>query len=284
MAEPGPDAAPALLRAVRLVRRFGGLTAVDAVSIDLHVGEIHALIGTNGAGKSTLLSMLSGELAPSQGTVRFAGHDVTRWPQPRRARAGLGRSYQRTTIFPEFSALENCRLAAQSRAPRPWAFWERAADDAASLAAAAAALDAAGLAGSEAQIARTMSHGAKRQLEIAMCLATSPRALLLDEPLAGMGAEETGRMLALLTGLKARHAILLVEHDMDAVFRIADRITVMVNGQVIASDMPERIRADPAVQEAYLGDGAAALAAEAAALPAEAARSGLGPGARPAPP
>jgi branched-chain amino acid transport system ATP-binding protein len=284
MAEPGPDAAPALLRAVRLVRRFGGLTAVDAVSIDLHVGEIHALIGTNGAGKSTLLSMLSGELAPSQGTVRFAGHDVTRWPQPRRARAGLGRSYQRTTIFPEFSALENCRLAAQSRAPRPWAFWERAADDAASLAAAAAALDAAGLAGSEAQIARTMSHGAKRQLEIAMCLATSPRALLLDEPLAGMGAEETGRMLALLTGLKARHAILLVEHDMDAVFRIADRITVMVNGQVIASDVPERIRADPAVQEAYLGDGAAALAAEAAALPAEAARPGLGPGARPAPP
>jgi branched-chain amino acid transport system ATP-binding protein len=251
-----PDA---LLRATGLVRRFGGLAAVAAVSIDLHVGEIHAVIGTNGAGKSTLVNMLSGELAASEGSVHFAGHDVTRWPQPRRARAGLGRSYQRTTIFPEFSVLENCRLSAQSRAPRPWAFWERAARDAASLFAAAASLDATGLTGSEARIAGTLSHGAKRQLEIAMCLATAPRALLLDEPLAGMGAEETGRMLALLTALKATHAILLVEHDMDAVFRIADRITVMVNGEVIASDVPERIRADPAVQTAYLGDAHAAL-------------------------
>jgi branched-chain amino acid transport system ATP-binding protein len=247
-------AGSALLRAERLVRRFGGLAAVDAVSIDLHVGEIHAVIGTNGAGKSTLVNLLSGEIAASEGRVFFAGHDVTRWPQPRRARTGLGRSYQRTTIFAEFSVLENCRLAAQSRWARPWAFWERAADDANSLAAAARAIAAAGLAGSEAQIAGTLSHGAKRQLEIAMCLATAPRTLLLDEPLAGMGAEETGRMLALLTGLKATHAILLVEHDMDAVFRVADRITVMVNGQVIASDIPDRIRADPAVQRAYLGD------------------------------
>jgi branched-chain amino acid transport system ATP-binding protein len=259
VAEPARAEPQALLRARRLVRRFGGLTAVDAVSIELHVGEIHAVIGTNGAGKSTLVNMLSGELAASDGSVLFASHDVTRWPQPRRARAGLGRSYQRTTIFPEFSVLENCRLAAQARAPRPWAFWERAADDAASLAAAAAALDATGLTGSEARIAGTLSHGAKRQLEIAMCLATAPRILLLDEPLAGMGAEETGRMLALLTALKATHAILLVEHDMDAVFRIADRITVMVNGQVIASDVPERIRVDPAVQTAYLGDVDAAL-------------------------
>jgi branched-chain amino acid transport system ATP-binding protein len=265
MAEPGAEA---LLRAVRLVRRFGGLAAVDAVSIDLHVGEIHAVIGTNGAGKSTLVNMLSGELAASAGSVRFAGHDVTRWAQPRRARAGLGRSYQRTTIFPEFSVLENCRLAAQARAPRPWAFWERAAGDLPSRAAAAATLEAAGLAGSEARIASTLSHGAKRQLEIAMCLATAPRALLLDEPLAGMGAEKTGRMLALLTALKATHAILLVEHDMDAVFRIADRITVMVNGQVIASDLPERIRADPAVQEAYLGEAADGLVPAAAAPPA----------------
>jgi branched-chain amino acid transport system ATP-binding protein len=286
-AEPAASVATAtpqaLLRAERLVRRFGGLAAVDAVSIDLHVGEIHAVIGTNGAGKSTLVNLLSGEIAPSEGRVFFAGHDVTRWPQPRRARAGLGRSYQRTTIFPEFSVLENCRLAAQSRAPRPWAFWERAAGDASSLAAAAAALDAAGLAGSEARVAHTLSHGAKRQLEIALCLATAPRTLLLDEPLAGMGGEETERMLALLTALKATHAVLLVEHDMDAVFRIADRITVMVNGQVIASDRPERIRADPAVQQAYLGDGAPTLAAEAAALPPEGARPGWGrPGARPA--
>ena len=247
-------AEPALLRAEGLGRRFGGLAAVDAVSIELHVGEIHAVIGTNGAGKSTLVNMLSGELAPTAGSVRFAGHDVTRWAQPRRARAGLGRSYQRTTILNEFSVLENCRLAAQAREPRPWTFWERAAGDARSLAAAGEALEAAGLAALAARTAGTLSHGAKRQLEIAMCLATAPRALLLDEPLAGMGAEESGRMLALLTALKPGHAILLVEHDMDAVFRVADRITVMVNGRVIASDAPERIRTDPQVREAYLGE------------------------------
>ncbi|MGZ5186682.1 MAG: ABC transporter ATP-binding protein [Caldimonas sp.] len=244
----------ALLRAVGLGRRFGGLAAVDAVSIDLHVGEIHAVIGTNGAGKSTLVNMLSGELAPSVGSVLFDDLDVTRWPQPRRARAGLGRSYQRTTIFGEFSVLENCRLAAQAQAPRPWPFWERAAHDAPSLAAAARALAAAGLSDVAGRTAGTLSHGAKRQLEIAMCLATSPRALLLDEPLAGMGAEETGRMLALLATLKPGHAILLVEHDMDAVFRVADRITVMVDGRVIASDTPERIRDDAGVRDAYLGD------------------------------
>jgi len=244
----------ALLRCTGLGRRFGGLVAVDAVWLDLHVGEIHAVIGTNGAGKSTLINMLSGELAPSQGSVLFASSDVTRWSQPRRARAGLGRSYQRTTIFPEFSVLENCRLAAQAGAPRPWQFWERASGDAASLGAAARALDAAGLRGEAQRIAGTLSHGAKRQLEIAMCLATAPRALLLDEPLAGMGAEETGRMLALLAALKDAHAILLVEHDMDAVFRVADRITVMVNGRVIASDIPDRIRENRDVQEAYLGD------------------------------
>ncbi len=247
-------AAAPLLEALGLGRRFRGLAAVDAVWIDVCVGEIHAVIGTNGAGKSTLINMLSGELAPSAGSVRFAGEDVTRWSQPRRARAGVGRSYQRTTIFAEFSVLENCRLAAQASAPRPWLVWERAANDARGIAIAMRALAAAGLDGDAGRIASTLSHGAKRQLEIAMCLATAPRALLLDEPLAGMGAEETGRMLTLLSGLKATHAILLVEHDMDAVFRVADRITVMVNGQVIASDVPERIRNDRAVREAYLGD------------------------------
>jgi branched-chain amino acid transport system ATP-binding protein len=253
----GPRAATSaapLLEAIGLVRRFRGLAAVDGVSIDLAVGEIHAVIGTNGAGKSTLINMLSGELAPSQGNVRFGGADVTRWSQPRRARAGLGRSYQRTTIFAEFSVLENCRLPAQAKEPRPWRVWERAGDDARGIATAMRALAAAGLAGDAGRIASTLSHGAKRQLEIAMCLATAPRALLLDEPLAGMGAEETGRMLALLADLKKTHAVLLVEHDMDAVFRVADRITVMVNGQVIASDVPERIRNDRAVQLAYLGD------------------------------
>jgi branched-chain amino acid transport system ATP-binding protein len=247
-------AAP-LLQALGLGRRFRGLAAVDAVSLELHVGEIHAVIGTNGAGKSTLINLLSGELAPSAGSVRFAGHDVTRWPQPRRSRAGLGRSYQRTTIFAEFSVLENCRLAAQASAPRPWHVWQRAAHDDAGLATAARVLAAAGLESEAGRIAATLSHGAKRQLEIAMCLATAPRALLLDEPLAGMGAEETGRMLALLAALKPSHAILLVEHDMDAVFRVADRITVMVDGKVIASDVPDRIRNDRAVQVAYLGEG-----------------------------
>jgi branched-chain amino acid transport system ATP-binding protein len=246
-----------LLQATELGRRFRGLAAVDAVSIDLHVGEVHAVIGTNGAGKSTLVNLLSGELAPSAGRVHFAGYDVTRWSQPRRARAGLGRSYQRTTIFNEFSALENCRLAAQAGTPRAWQVWQRAAHDASGLASAARALDAAGLADVAGRGAGTLSHGAKRQLEIAMCLATAPRALLLDEPLAGMGAEETGRMLALLAALKPTHAILLVEHDMDAVFQIADRITVMVDGRVIASDVPDRIRNDRAVQLAYLGDEAA---------------------------
>jgi len=244
-----------LLEAIGLGRRFRGLAAVDNVSIDICVGEIHAVIGTNGAGKSTLINMLSGELAPSAGSVRFGGDDVTRWSQPRRARAGLGRSYQRTTIFAEFSVLENCRLTAQASEPRPWRIWERAAHDSRGVAIAMRALAAAGLEGDAGRIASTLSHGAKRQLEIAMCLATAPRALLLDEPLAGMGAEETGRMLALLASLKETHAILLVEHDMDAVFRVADRITVMVNGQVIASDVPERIRNDRAVREAYLGDG-----------------------------
>ena len=247
-------ASASLLEAIGLGRRFRGLAAVDAVSIDVGVGEIHAVIGTNGAGKSTLINMLSGELAPSAGTVRFAGHDVTRWSQPRRARAGLGRSYQRTTIFAEFSVLENCRLAAQAGDQRPWLVWERAAGDQRGIAIAKRALASAGLDGDAGRMASTLSHGAKRQLEIAMCLATAPRALLLDEPLAGMGAEETGRMLTLLADLKPTHAILLVEHDMDAVFRVADRITVMVNGQVIASDVPERIRSDPAVRLAYLGD------------------------------
>jgi branched-chain amino acid transport system ATP-binding protein len=242
-----------LLAASALTRRFGGLTAVNGVTLDLRVGEVHAVIGTNGAGKSTLINMLSGEIAASGGTITLDGADITRWPQPKRARAGVGRSYQRTTIFPEFSVRENCRLAAQASTPRPWVVWESAARCAASNAAAGAALEAAGLAADAERAAGSLSHGGKRQLEIAMCLATRPRVLLLDEPLAGMGAEETARMLALLRSLKAGHAILLVEHDMDAVFRVADRITVMVNGEVIASGEPQAIRSNRDVQVAYLG-------------------------------
>ncbi len=245
-----------LLRAEALTRRFGGLCAVNAVTLGLSVGALHAVIGTNGAGKSTLINLLSGELALSEGHIVFAGHDVTRWAQPRRARAGIGRSYQRTTIFPGFSVLENCRLAAQAMRQRPWALWESADACTDSRQAAFDALAAAGLAEHANRTAGMLSHGGKRQLEIAMCLSTRPRVLLLDEPLAGMGAEETERMLALLERLKAGHAILLVEHDMDAVFRVADQITVMVNGEVIASDTPARIRDNRDVQLAYLGEAA----------------------------
>ena len=184
-----------LLAVDAVTRRFGGLVAVSAVTLDLKRGEVHAVIGTNGAGKSTLINMLSGELGASSGRVSLDGEDVTARPQWKRARAGIGRSYQRTTIFPEFSVHENCRLAAQAAAPRPWAIWQASTACAASNAAAREALEAAGLAAEARRIAGTLSHGAKRQLEVAMCLATRPRVLLLDEPLAGMGAEETDRML-----------------------------------------------------------------------------------------
>ena len=246
-----------LLRAVELTRRFGGLAAVNGVSLDLDVGEVHAVIGTNGAGKSTLINMLSGELPVSQGRIEFAGADITGWTQPRRARSGVGRSYQRTTIFPEFSVLENCRLAAQAVHARPWAVWESAAHCPTSVRAANEALTRTGLEEHAHLHAGVLSHGGKRQLEIAMCLATRPKVLLLDEPLAGMGAEESERMLSLLEQLKLEHAVLLVEHDMDAVFRVADRITVMVNGEAIASDTPQRIRSNREVQVAYLGDESA---------------------------
>ncbi|RRH86335.1 ABC transporter ATP-binding protein [Variovorax beijingensis] len=244
----------ALLSVEGLTRRFGGLTAVNAITLDLHVGEVHAVIGTNGAGKSTLINMLSGEIEASEGRIALDGVDITRRAQWRRARAGVGRSYQRTTIFPEFSVHENCRLAAQAATARPWTVWQSSERCAASNAAADAALEAAGLSNEALRIAGTLSHGAQRQLEVAMCLATKPRVLLLDEPLAGMGAEETDRMLTLLARLKATHAILLVEHDMDAVFRVADRITVMVNGTVIASGNPQEIRENPEVRTAYLGE------------------------------
>ena len=247
------SAAEVLLRGHAITRRWGGLVAVNKVSIDLERGSVHAVIGTNGAGKSTLINILSGEIAPSDGTVELLGHDVTRWTQPRRAQAGLGRSYQRNTVYPSFTVLENCRLAAQARTQRPWHWWQDAARCANSVEAAHGAIARAGLQGFVERPAGLLSHGQKRQLEIAMCLATAPQVLLLDEPLAGMGAEETDRMLALLADLRAGHAILLVEHDMDAVFRIADRITVMVNGAVIASGTPDFVRNSAEVQAAYLG-------------------------------
>ena len=242
-----------LLRGQGITRRWGGLVAVNDVSIELERGTVHGVIGTNGAGKSTLINILSGEIPPSSGRVELLGHDVTDWRQPRRARAGLGRSYQRNTIYPSFTVLENCRLAAQARKQRPWSWWQSADGCDASMAAARHAASRAGLLDVLGHSAGLLSHGQKRQLEIAMCLATGPEVLLLDEPLAGMGAEETERMLTLLHELKGGHAILLVEHDMDAVFRVADRITVMVNGSVIASGSPDFVRNSAEVRTAYLG-------------------------------
>ena len=242
-----------MLQGRSITRRWGGVVAVNGVSIELARGEVHALIGTNGAGKSTLINVLSGEIDASSGTVELLGEDVTRWTQPRRARAGLGRSYQRSTIFPQFSVHENCRLAAQARHQRPWQWWSEAARCDLSGAAARRAAARAGLDGVLEREAGLLSHGEKRQLEIALCLAIDPQVLLLDEPLAGMDAAETERMLALLESLRPGHAILLVEHDMEAVFRISDRITVMVDGAVIASGEPAAVRRNPEVQSAYLG-------------------------------
>lgn len=243
-----------LLRGHAITRRWGGLVAVDGVSLELERGSVHAVIGTNGAGKSTLVSVLAGEVPPSAGTVELLGRDVTSWGQPRRARAGLGRSYQQSTIFPSFSVFENCRLAAQARTQGFLTVWGRAGRDETTNAQAHACALQAGLESMLDRPAGFLSHGQKRQLEIAMCLATRPQVLLLDEPLAGMGADESERMLKVLEGLRDGHAVLLVEHDMDAVFRIADRLTVMVDGAVIASGDPRAVRDDPAVQAAYLGE------------------------------
>ncbi|WP_419340837.1 ABC transporter ATP-binding protein [Achromobacter sp. PD1] len=243
-----------LLAASAVTRRFGGLMAVNGVSLQLQRGQVHAVIGTNGAGKSTLINILSGELAPSSGQVMLGGRDITAWRQPDRARAGLGRSYQRSTIFPELSVFENCRLAAQARRQRFWHWWRSATECRHSAELARHALERTGLADDATREAGLLPHGRKRQLEIAMCLAGEPQVLLLDEPLAGMGPEETDRILELLDALKPGHAILLVEHDMDAVFRVAETITVMVNGAAIASGTPAAIRANPDVRTAYLGE------------------------------
>jgi branched-chain amino acid transport system ATP-binding protein len=244
----------AVLATHGLSRRFGGLMAASSVAIELHRGRLHAVLGPNGAGKTTLINLLSGDLAASAGTIRYKGEDITRYSADRRSRIGIGRSYQKTNIFPGFTAFENCRLAAQSRAPRPLHVFADATRHRPVHEAAERALDAAGLAARGDRIASALSHGEQRQLEIAMVLATAPEVLLLDEPLAGMGADEAQRMVGLLRNLAPKHAILLVEHDMDAVFAVADVITVMVNGQVLESGAPAQIRASPAVRRAYLGE------------------------------
>jgi branched-chain amino acid transport system ATP-binding protein len=242
-----------LLSARSLTKRFGGLAAVSEVSLDLWLGRIHAVIGPNGAGKSTLTNLLSGDMVPTAGSVTLAGQDVTGWKPEKISRAGLGRSYQKTNIFLPFTALENVRLAAQSRRPHAARWLTRAKSIAATNEAAMKALEWAGLKDRRTLVAGAMSHGEQRQLEIAMSLATEPKVLLLDEPLAGMGVAEAERMVQLLVDLKPHHAMMLVEHDMDAVFTLADQLTVMLDGQVIASGPPDTVRADPTVQSAYLG-------------------------------
>ena len=243
-----------LLSASKLTKRFGGLAAVNDVSVDLWRGHIHAVIGPNGAGKSTLANLLSGDLPVTSGTIMLAGKDVTGWSPEKISGQGLGRSYQKTNIFLPFTVWENVRLASQSRQPHAMNWLRNAADFIAINTRAESAIELSGLKDRRDSIAGTISHGEQRQLEIAMTLATSPQVLLLDEPLAGMGAVEAERMIALLQTLKKNHAILLVEHDMDAVFSLADRLTVMVNGQVIASGTPAQIRLDAGVQAAYLGE------------------------------
>lgn len=243
-----------ILSASDITRRWGGLVAVDHVSIDMALGEIHAVIGTNGAGKSTLVNVLSGEIPASSGRILLKGQDITAWSQPRRAREGVGRSYQRNNIFPAFTVLENCRLAAQAKRQAALNWFTPATDCRVTMELARDCAERTGLGDLLTRQAGLLSHGQKRQLEVAMCLAIEPSVLLLDEPLAGMGAEETDRMLGVLTSLKRDHAILLIEHDMDAVFKVSDRITVMVNGVAIASGQPDQIRSNPEVQSAYLGE------------------------------
>ena len=236
-----------------LTKTFGALRACDGIDFEVREGETHAVIGPNGAGKTTFISQLAGNLLPDSGSVRFAGSDVTRLPAPQRARMGLARSFQITSVYPDFTALDNVALAVQARSGRT-GLWKAARGDASLVEPAKQALQAVGLGERTHVFAANLSHGEQRQLEVAMALATEPRLLLLDEPMAGMGTDESQRMIALLSRLKQSKTIILVEHDMDAVFRLADRISVLVYGRVIATDTPERIRANAAVRKAYLGE------------------------------
>ena len=248
--------AEALLKTKGLIKRFGGLVATDNLSIEVREGEIHALIGPNGAGKTTLVGQLTGNLRPDSGTIHFAGRDVTRLPIHARVQLGLARSFQITAVLREFSAIENVALAVQAHAGHSFRFLADVRFDKSLREPAWQSLELVGLDARAGVPAATLSHGEQRQLEIAMALAGKPRMLLLDEPMAGMGVEESQDMVQLLRHLKARCGMLLIEHDMDAVFALADRITVLVYGRAIASGTPDEIRASPEVRHAYLGEEA----------------------------
>jgi branched-chain amino acid transport system ATP-binding protein len=243
-----------LLRIEGLAKHFGGVVATDDVSLDIAAGELHAIIGPNGAGKTTLISQLAGELPPDAGRVLFAGQDITRLAVQRRSALGLARSFQITSLFAEFTALDNVALSVQAHAGHSFRFWAPARRAAELREPARAALARVGLAARAETLVSRLSHGEHRQLELAMALATKPRLLLLDEPMAGLGPEESARMVKLMRELKQEVTILLIEHDMAAVFALADRITVLVYGRVIASGAPAAIRENAEVRKAYLGE------------------------------
>jgi branched-chain amino acid transport system ATP-binding protein len=243
-----------LLRVERLVRRFGGIAATDNLSLDVISGELHAIIGPNGAGKTTLISQLTGQLLPNSGTIHFAGQDITRLPAWRRSALGLARSFQITSLLPDFTASDNVALAAQAHDGHSFRFWGSAREEQHLRQAAQSALARVGLADRADTLVSKLSHGEQRELELAVALATKPQLLLLDEPMAGLGTTESARMVKLLQELRREVTIVLVEHDMEAVFALADRITVLVYGRVIASDVPAAIRQNEEVRRAYLGD------------------------------
>lgn len=243
-----------MLRVSNLRKSFGALLATNAVDLEVRASEIHAVIGPNGAGKTTLITQLAGETLPDAGRIEFLGRDITRLPPYRRSHLGLARSFQITSVFPDLTLRDNVALAVQAHLGHSYRFWKPARRDRSLIEPAMQALTQIGLADRAHVMASGVSHGEHRQLEIAMALATNPKLLLLDEPMAGMGQEESARMVEILRELKGSKAILLVEHDMDVVFALADRITVLVYGEVIASGTPEAIRTDDAVRRAYLGD------------------------------
>jgi branched-chain amino acid transport system ATP-binding protein len=247
-----------LLQIDHLAKRFGGIVATDDVAFNVEQGELHAVIGPNGAGKTTLIAQLSGQLRPDTGRVRFAGNNITALPVYRRSALGLARSFQITSLFLDFSVLDNVALAVQAHSGHSFRFWRNARSENDLRVPARAALARVGLSERADVPASALSHGEHRQLELAMALAGSPRLLLLDEPMAGLGPEESARMVVMLRALKSDVTILLVEHDMEAVFALADRITVLVYGRVIASGAPADIRANRQVRDAYLGEQEAA--------------------------
>jgi branched-chain amino acid transport system ATP-binding protein len=247
----------ALLEVRALQKRFGGVVATDGVTLDVRHGELHALIGPNGAGKTTLIHQLSGFLAPDAGEILFDGANVIGRSFHDRVHLGLARSYQITSIFKAFTVLDNVALAVQARSGSSFSFWKPLAAERALFDEARALLDRVGLGARAEAIAGNLAHGEQRQLEVGLALATQPKLLLLDEPMAGMGPDESERMIELIQGLKQSIALLLIEHDMDAVFRLADRISVLVNGRVIATGLPAEIRENAEVKRAYLGEDVA---------------------------